>query len=275
MSALGTRGRQSTLLLRVASAAVGLPFLLFLTWLGTTWFVALTSLVAVLGVWEFQRLATSRSVRPVPVLLGSIWTVALVVSGLYRGDISALIVAAGVLGLLVWPLLRRGVEGALEAWALAVAGPMYVGWSLSHAVTLRQLDQGWEWVFFVLLSTFATDTSAFFVGRLLGRSPMAPSISPGKTWEGAVGGFVGAIVASLVLAWLLGLSVSMWQVVLLGVLVGIFAQVGDLAESLLKRAAGVKDAGALVPGHGGILDRLDSVVFTVVVVYYVLVWVIY
>ena len=119
-----------------------------------------------------------------------------------------------------------------------------------------------------MFTTFANDTAAFFIGRALGRHRLAPHISPGKTWEGAVGGVIASILASLILRAIFQLPFNYWQIALLGVVVSIFAQLGDLIESLLKRNAGVKDAGQLVPGHGGILDRVDSLIFTGVIVYY-------
>ena len=131
---------------------------------------------------------------------------------------------------------------------------------------------GRDWVLLALFATFAVDTTAYFVGRAWGRHKMAPTISPGKTWEGAVGGLVGAIVAVIALALLLDIDISYSEMVILGFLIAVFAQLGDLAESKLKRSMGVKEAGNLIPGHGGILDRLDSIVFTGVVVYYCLRW---
>jgi phosphatidate cytidylyltransferase len=147
-----------------------------------------------------------------------------------------------------------------------------VGFLLAHALALRQLDggadQGRDWLLFALLVTFATDTGAFFTGRAVGRHRMAPTVSPGKTWEGAFGGFACAVGVALALEPLLGLEVPLWQAALIGAAVGLLAQAGDLAESRLKRAARVKDTGGILPGHGGVLDRLDSIVFTVPVVYY-------
>jgi len=131
---------------------------------------------------------------------------------------------------------------------------------------------GRDWVLLALFATFAVDTTAYFIGRAWGRHKMAPTISPGKTWEGAVGGLVGAIVAVIALALLLDIDISYSEMVILGFLIAVFAQLGDLAESKLKRSMGVKEAGNLIPGHGGILDRLDSIVFTGVVVYYCLRW---
>ena len=137
-------------------------------------------------------------------------------------------------------------------------------------MALRGLDDGRNWVFLALATTFASDTTAFFVGRALGRHKLAPAISPGKTWEGAIAGVIAAIIVSLFFTRLL--PISYVQALTLGLLVSIFGQLGDLVESLLKRNMGVKDSGKLFPGHGGALDRLDSVVFASVVVYYYVIW---
>jgi phosphatidate cytidylyltransferase len=150
---------------------------------------------------------------------------------------------------------------------------------LSHYVTLRELSHGRELVLFALFSTFACDTVAYFIGRAWGRHLMAPSISPKKTWEGAIAGFIGAIAAAAALRGLLNLGdwelpLSYSQTIVVGCLIGFFAQLGDLLESLVKRRAGAKDSGRLIPGHGGILDRIDSLVFTGAIVYYYVIWVV-
>jgi phosphatidate cytidylyltransferase len=175
------------------------------------------------------------------------------------------------------PASRR--ERLVFSWGWTLAGILYMGWMLSHYVTLRELDHGRELVLLVLFSTFACDTVAFLVGRTWGRHLMAPAISPKKTWEGAVAGFVAAIAAALALRSLLNLGdwelpLSYVQTVVLGCLIGLFAQIGDLLESLIKRRAGAKDSGRLMPGHGGILDRVDSLVFTGAIVYYYVIWVV-
>jgi phosphatidate cytidylyltransferase len=151
-----------------------------------------------------------------------------------------------------------------------MAGILYIGWMLSYWVDLRSLEDGRELVFLAMFTTFASDTSAFFVGRAWGKHALAPSISSGKTWEGAVGGLLSSIVVTLILGVIFKLPFSYWQIALLGFIISIFAQLGDLAESLLKRNTGVKNAGKLMPGHGGILDRIDSLIFTGVIVYYFL-----
>jgi len=170
-------------------------------------------------------------------------------------------------------LLRLQKEEAFTSWAWTIAGILYTGWLLSYFVALN-LEGGRNWVFFAMFTTFGSDTTAFFVGRALGKHHLAPRISPGKTWEGATAGIFGAIIVSLLFTIPTPLSVPLGygQAILLGSLVSVFGQLGDLVESLLKRNMGVKDSGKLIPGHGGILDRIDSVVFTGVVVYYYVLW---
>jgi len=171
---------------------------------------------------------------------------------------------------LIWCLSRRQKEGAFASWVWTIAGILYIGWLLSHLVALRGLEGGRNWVFFVLFVTWASDTTAFFTGRKLGRHKLAPSISPGKTWEGSISG-IGAAIAMSILFFTptpFQLPLTYWQAIPLSIAVSILGQLGDLTESLLKRNMGVKDSGRLMPGHGGLLDRMDSIIFAGVVVYY-------
>ncbi len=191
--------------------------------------------------------------------------------------IAALLAAAAVLPLVWLTIFRR--EVALESWAWTLAGILYAGWMLGHYVMLRQLDHGRELVIMAVFTTFACDTAAYFVGRTWGRHRMTPTVSPNKTWEGAAGGFAGAVAAAAALCYLLNLGdwslpLCYLEAVGVGCLVGVGAQIGDLVESLFKRRAGVKDSGHLLPGHGGLLDRIDSLVFTGVIVYYFVLWVV-
>ena len=138
---------------------------------------------------------------------------------------------------------------------------------------MRGLEDGKSWVFLAILATFGSDSAAYFVGRLFGKYKLAPSISPGKTWEGSIGGLLGAAAVSLLFLLPTPLKLTAylnwWQLIIIGLLISVFGQLGDLIESLLKRNTGVKDSGKIFPGHGGMLDRTDSIVFAVVVVYYV------
>jgi len=263
---------------RVLSALVLIVVIFIAVWFGGPFYYLILALAAALGALEFFGILGLSYRHPLTVF-GLLCVLLLIVGAHYKepetfeDPYTAPILAGAVVFSLIWLLSRRAGH-ALVNWVWTLAGIIYIGWMLSHFIPLRALDDGREWVLFLLFATFATDTAAFFCGRAWGKRSLAPAISPGKTWEGAIGGFLAAIAASLVLATILGLPIPYWQVTILGILIGIFAQLGDLSESLLKRSAGVKEAGTLIPGHGGILDRLDSIVFTVVVVYYYVIWVV-
>lgn len=290
---------------RVTTALWAIPLLLACVWfdvpgLGVPLLIFLISLIAILGALEFYRLAAGAGGRPL-TLFGVIWAPAFVVAAhfdrLYVN--SALLASAAVLPL-IWlgwvrrgspqdpaeeqhappstsPLSASGRDRLVVNWGWTVAGILYMGWLLGHYVMLRELDHGRELVLLVLFSTFACDTAAYFIGRTWGRHRMAPVISPKKTWEGAAAGFAASVAAALALRSLLNLGgwelpLDYIQTTVVGCLVGVLAQLGDLLESLIKRRAGAKDSGRLMPGHGGILDRIDSLVFTGAIAYYYVIW---
>ncbi len=265
---------------RVLSSIVLVPILVAAIWFGNPWFSILVAIAALLGALEFFNMVSRRGWQPLTVF-GTLWTLFFIFNAYYDPSYASastrtlvtffLVTSAVVLPLLVALFLRPSGERTLVSWASSMAGVFYIGWLLSYWVLIMN-SYGREWVFIALFSTFAVDTTAYFVGRAFGRHKMAPTISPGKTWEGAAGGLAGALVAVVVLSLILDVEISYSQMVLLGFLIAVFAQLGDLAESKLKRSVGVKEAGNLIPGHGGILDRLDSIVFTGVVVYYCLRW---
>ena len=154
-------------------------------------------------------------------------------------------------------------------------GPVYIGFLLGHGLAIRDLsggdgDLGRSWLLFTLLVVFACDTGAFAAGRLVGRHRMAPRISPNKTWEGAAGGLIASVGAALLVGLVFDLALPVWHQALIGAAASLAAQLGDLVESALKRAAHVKDSGSIMPGHGGILDRMDSILFALPAVYYML-----
>lgn len=255
---------------RVLTALWGLPLLVACVWFGTPWFSILVAIIAFLCAWEFYRLAVRSGGEPLTII-GLIWILLFIANAHFDSSFTPFLLASAVFFPLLATLFRRR-ESIFTSWAWTLLGILYIGWMLSHYISLRELAQGRDWVLFALLSTFACDTFAFFVGRAIGRHPLAPGISPGKTWEGGVAGFLAAIGAALLLDALLNLPLGYIKAIFLGCLIGIFAQLGDLVESLLKRNAGVKDSGNLIPGHGGVLDRMDSVVFVGIIVYYYLVW---
>jgi phosphatidate cytidylyltransferase len=201
------------------------------------------------------------------------------------GEIALFAIAALAIALpLALTLPWSAAPGAVACWALAAAGSLYLGLPAFAAIELRSLTGdvssgwltrvtndfalGWEpmprgaaWVLTVVVTTWAGDTCAYLTGRSLGTHMLAPLLSPNKTIEGAVGGLLGAIVVSWLTVTQFGLA-SSWTGLLLGALLGIAGQAGDLSESLLKRQAGVKDSGSVIPGHGGLLDRIDALLFT-------------
>ena len=257
---------------RVIAGLWGIPLLTAIVWFGDPWFTILVAIWGLLAVFEFYKMVAASKVSPL-TYFGLIWTLLFILSPHFDYDtLTPLLLTSAVILPLIWLLLRPQKEGAFAGWAWTMAGILYVGWLLSYLVALRGLDAGRDWVFFALFTTFASDTTAFFTGRAWGRHRLAPNISPGKTWEGAIAGVFGAIVVSLVLVMLLSLPLNYWQAVLLGLVVSIFGQLGDLVESLFKRNMGVKESGESIPGHGGFLDRMDSVAFAGVVVYYYVIW---
>ena len=253
---------------RLASAAIGIPVLLLFIWLGSFWFTALVVIAAVVGLLEFHRLTDLKNLwlQRAP---GLVLAVLLVINGHQETVWAAPLVLGGLLMLLVSHI---GTPQNARPLLLTVAGPLYLGATLAYAVLLRRLDHGVQWVLTALLATFAVDTAAYFIGRVMGRHHMVPRISPGKTWEGAVAGLVAGVVVTLLLTVALDLPLEIWEALVLGVGIGLVAQAGDLLESALKRAAKAKEAGWLIPGHGGVLDRLDSIVFNLVLVYYGAIW---
>ncbi|MFH1651258.1 MAG: phosphatidate cytidylyltransferase [Chloroflexota bacterium] len=255
---------------RVLTALWGIPLVVVFIWFDRPlpWFSLFAAVWVIFATIEFFRLVgIARS--PALMVPGVVGAVMLVLSPHFPSlspEILTGVVAVSLLAI----LFSRKKEHAFQDWAWAIAGTVYVGWLFSYLVALR-LEAGREWLYFPVFVTFASDAAAFFVGRSLGRHRMAPRISPRKTWEGAAAGVVGAALLALVftLPSPLRLPLGVVPTVILGILVSVFGQAGDLAESLLKRTTGVKESGTLFPGHGGMLDRMDSIVFAGVVVYYV------
>ncbi|MBI2848362.1 MAG: phosphatidate cytidylyltransferase, partial [Chloroflexi bacterium] len=276
---------------RIITALAGIPILVAAVWFDAPlpWFTVLIALLGMLAALEFYRLVKARV--PPLTYLGMAWASLFILSREPRllafltphSDLFAamaprfdfnlltpLLFTSAIVVSLFRLIAWKSKEQAFNSWAWTMAGILYTGWLLSYFVALRGTADGRNWVLLALFATFASDTAAFLVGRTLGRHRLAPAISPAKTWEGAIAGVFGAVVVSLLftLPSPLQLSLSFVQAIVLGILVSIFGQLGDLVESLFKRNMGVKDSGRTIPGHGGLLDRMDSVVFAGVVVYY-------
>ena len=258
---------------RIGSAAIGLPLLFAVVWAGGIWFTLTVAAAAAVAALELVHLSSARGGRSVaafavlPIVAVVIYAHYVPVSGSYVSVLAWLSTAAAFASML-WFLMAAPSGGAAGTVVLTIAVAALVGGTLLHAPMLREIDQGREWVIYLIAITFASDTSAYLVGRAVGRLKLAPRISPGKTWEGAIGGIAGGMAASAAAVALLSLDVSLFEAIGAGAGLSIVGQLGDLGESKLKRLAGAKDSGVVVPGHGGILDRLDSIVWNLVVVYH-------
>lgn len=263
---------RSSLLTRTISAVLLLPLVLTAIYVGGDLFFILVALVLGLATFEFAQLMERGGFRP--ALLFSWGFVGLGVSiARDPGGSWFRPAMAGLLGgTLVWQLLQSERVAPTADWALTVAGGLYIGWMGGHLVALRNGPDGIQWLLLSLIITWSADTGAYLIGSTWGRRKLAPRISPGKTVEGTVGGWFTGVVAGGMLAGLLGLGTV--HGLGLGALIGVASPLGDLGISMIKRQVGAKDSGRLIPGHGGMLDRIDSVLFTVVIGYYYVQWII-
>lgn len=273
MTVAATRS-PSNLALRLATIAVGLPVVVGLVWLGGAAFAIAAGAVALLASAEFTHgwLLPSRPTREVARHVTGFAAPALVVAGSHwRPDyvVLGVLLMAVTAGLGWAPARPFGPRKPFRVQAGALA---YIGLLLSTLVLTRDLDHGRDWVLVGLLSTFATDSGAYAAGRLFGRHPLAPRISPKKTVEGAIGGYVVGAAAVLGLSTGLSTGASFPTILPLALALPLASQAGDLFESWIKRRMGVKDASGLLPGHGGFLDRLDSLLFVFPLVYAYLQW---
>lgn len=295
---------RSELAKRVLVAVVAAPIAIGVVLAGGAALAALLAVVSALAAWELFRIASASGLRPlsdVGILIAGVIPLAVHAHflGLYGAEAPlsatslAVLAMLALLGAAVW---ARGVAGKpLGAVAVTAFGAFFIGGTLSYAYALRYSDYtfgdvslglaghyanvptGALVLLLPLLLTWASDIGAYAVGRTIGRHKLIPTVSPGKSVEGAIGG----LVASILVSWLyiaallhpatsLGLRGGVGGALLFGAIISAVAQLGDLTESLLKREAGVKDSSTLIPGHGGVLDRVDSLLFVLPVAYVLL-----
>lgn len=272
---------------RVIVALIGAPLAIAAIWYGDAALAFMASALAAVAAWEFYRIARESGetpMAPLGVALAALVPLAMHAHflGVVRVPLVAItLVVLAVIALTIW---TRGVSGKpLTAAATTILGVAYTGGTLCYVYALRYFNYavgdtaGALVVLLPVLLTWASDTGAYFVGRAIGGPKLMPSVSPGKTISGAVGGVVTTvIVCAIFVHYLLrpyaSLAFSPAGLLLFGAGISVSAQVGDLAESLLKREAGVKDSGTLFPGHGGVLDRLDSMFFVLPVAYALYGW---
>jgi phosphatidate cytidylyltransferase len=292
----------SDLQARLLTASILIPWVLFVIAQGGLWVLGTVVVVTLLGQREFYGLIEDKGAHPIMgfgLTAGAALPVVAYLGNEYHATV---LMTVTLLVVMIAQLGRRQISEALASISGTFFGIFYVGWLLSHAVVLREFhrvmitrygedatarlsiapESGAFLLTFTLAVVVWSDAGAYFAGRAYGARKLAPRISPGKTVEGAIGGVIGGTVAGLVFKaifdiWWPDLSalLSWWLVVLFGILLSVVAIVGDLVESLLKRDAQVKDAGAMLPGMGGILDRIDSPLLAIPVMYYLMLFTVF
>jgi phosphatidate cytidylyltransferase len=273
----------ANLVRRVGFAVVAIPVALGIVWYGGAPLALLLAVAGALAARELFDLAERGQVRPARVLgvVSAAAVAPLTYATIASVDVRAIMAgawpyAAGLwlLAVLLWGLAARAPgERPLEAVAVTVLAVAYTAGLPAFLLAIRHSGfdrRSWAgaWlVFFPLVVTWVVDTAAMFGGRAIGGPKLAPTVSPGKTRSGSIAGVLGGLVVAPLFAWLVfprvGLAIPLWQLVAIAAVLGVIGQAGDLAESLFKREAGVKDSSHLIPGHGGVLDRLDSLYFVV------------
>ena len=279
---------------RILTAAVLIPIVLVLVFLGPRWqwlFTLAVAAVAALAGWEYMELSRRCGANP-PRIATMVALLALFAVDFEWPDLTPALFGILGLGLLVYCTFFKPVEETIADASASIFCLLYTGLTLLALPTLREQANGPSLVAFLLFVVWAGDTAAYYAGRAWGRHKMAPKLSPGKSWEGAIASVAGSMVIAAVLAslatvmqessnsvvvsWLervfpsavLSYPYEIWYWVGLAAVINVAGQVGDLAESALKRSAGVKDSGNLLPGHGGVLDRIDALLLAGPVLWY-------
>lgn len=264
---------------RIITGVVGIPLLLFLIWWGYLPFFVFVLLLVILGSWEFNRLLSFIGLKPflvINIILSVLVVFSIVVSGgklaiAENSDTTGAVISLVLILLFFVNFFRKNIGQASLDVAAGLLGVIYVAWMLGHLILLRDLRPlGREYTFLLFFSIWGLDVGAYCVGKRYGRHPFLAALSPKKTVEGAIGGLVLAVGVSFLVVFLMIKELSWFHCLVLGLIVGIFGQCGDFAESLIKRNAEIKDSSDLLPGHGGILDRFDSLIFAAPVFYYYL-----
>jgi len=262
---------------RLISALILLPLGIALILIGGGLFDLAIVFIFMLAAYEFVQLMKTGNFAPNLIFAGALVCVLLLDAILPRLNLSRPALALLLIAALTWQMRQRSGSPTAN-WALTVAGGIYLGVAGAHFILIRQLDNGQWWVLLALAGTWLADSGAYFIGRKFGVHKMTPSLSPKKSWEGLAGGIAFGVIfnalLAVVLSQILNIYLPWWAGAVLGLIGALIGVLGDLSISMIKREVGAKDTGHIIPGHGGVLDRLDSLLFTVVASYYFIVWVV-
>ena len=262
---------------RILSVVIGVPILVLIFKLGGFLFLLLNLIVVTFGINEYFKLVENKGIK-VNKFLGIAFGLILIFLTYQFGNAQVLYgtLILGLIIILLKQILVKRNESAIFSTALTYFGVCYIAGLFSHLILLYNLEigsyNGKLIVWIPILATWLTDTGAYFIGLTLGKKALAPEISPKKTIEGGIGGLLSSVLATVLLA--LYFNFALYHGVILGILIGIIAQLGDLSASVFKRDSDIKDSGDIIPGHGGVLDRIDSLLFVLPLVYYYLQWIV-
>lgn len=262
---------RSKIIPRVATALVGIPLLIVVIGWGRSWHFSLLVFIATaIGLYEYFSMIFPgrRREQVLGILLGAVVSFGLLIPGL--PDPGSWLGGVTVVACLTYLFFGGGLRERFQYLTWTLLGIFYVGYLLPHVFVLYQMPNGREWVTWVLLVIMGGDTASYFIGTYFGRTRLSPEISPAKTVEGAVGGIGASLLAGAIGGRVLLPSAPWPEMLLLSFVLSLLGQAGDLFESWIKRAFSVKDSGTLLPGHGGLLDRVDSLIFSVVFTAYYL-----
>lgn len=245
---------------RVTSGLIGIILLIFIVYKGGLFLSLSVYIIAMIGIRELYKAMEKIQVKPIYVL-GYLWTTELFLNTLVEFNYLGLILALMTITLLILIVLKEKIQ--VKDIAMTMLGMIYIPFLLFHVVKL----DGSEYIWLIFIISFGTDTFAYTAGNLFGKNKLCPKVSPNKTIEGSIGGIIGSSILTIIFSLYLNLG-PLWKIIILSIICSILAQLGDLVASRIKRLTGIKDYGFIMPGHGGVLDRFDSIIFTAPVVYY-------
>lgn len=253
---------------RVMVSLIAIPFLLATTYFGSYLFLGLVTVISLVSFYEFNNLSKNKNAKT--NLIPSFLIIILFqLNAFFKWNYFELIIISYVVILLLFELFRNNGSAILNL-GTSLLGIFYTGYLTSMLINIREIFEYGTMFYvqggYIIISIFATiwicDSAAYFGGNALGKHRLFLRVSPKKSWEGAVFGFIFSVLSMIAAHYILLDFIPLSETIILGIIIGIFGQIGDLVESLLKRDAGIKDSSALIPGHGGILDRFDSIIFT-------------
>jgi phosphatidate cytidylyltransferase len=261
---------------RFIIAGIIVPILVVFAWLGGWFFTILIAIITGLAVYELWSLFHNNGYRPALILMLIFTLTAVIMRKLVGFHYSDLFLALLIISAMIYHVieLKNGSNSSAASYFVTLGGPLYLGWLGGYAVSLEKLDNGFYWVLLVLVINSMADTGAFGFGSRFGRHKMFPLVSPKKSWEGYAGGILTGALTGIAVAALWHIfidSILPWHGLILGLVIPVFAPLGDFGESMIKRSFNVKDSGTILLDHGGFLDRIDSALWAVTIGYYLII----